>query len=224
MIKLNFLTSFLFILNFVSAQVSCDECTINFTGFCRTFNSEDFTYVVQEFKNGQAIGIWFKFDKNRNLIKQLNTTNKIDSLNEIYPYFFNKNVVVPVPDYDRTIDLKYEQYKDSINRENEIFEVVEEPAVFVGGTSELMKWIVKNLEYPKIAIEEGLQGKVYIRFVVEKDGSVSNPKVMRGISDCPMCDKEAIRLVKSLPKWTPAIHEGRIVRSYVIIPIRFSLD
>jgi TonB family protein len=224
MIKIYFLSSFLFILNFVSAQINCSDLNAEYSGYCYEFNPNETISFIKEFKNGKATGVWMQFDSKGKLIKQLNTETRKDSLAQIYPIRMKKHYDEIPPDIEFVKLPDFDPLKDSLERANQIFEIVDEPAVFVGGTTELMKWIVKNLEYPTIAMEEGLQGRVYIKFIVEKDGSVSSPKVMRGIQDCPMCDKEAIRLVKSMPKWTPAIHDGRIVRSYMIIPIKFSLD
>ncbi|GHT20508.1 cell envelope biogenesis protein TonB [Bacteroidia bacterium] len=107
-------------------------------------------------------------------------------------------------------------------KEEEIFVSVEQGAEFPGGIQELYKHISDNLRYPAIAQENGIQGKTTLRFVVEKDGSVSDVTVLRGFDT--NCDKEAVRVVKSLPKFQPGRQNGRAVRQYYTIPITFKLQ
>jgi periplasmic protein TonB len=104
-------------------------------------------------------------------------------------------------------------------------EVIEFPDVdptFPGGSAELQKWIAKNVQYPQTAIELGEQGKVYVSFVVEPDGAVSNVQVERGVSDD--LDREAKRVVRSMPKWTAGEAGGKKVRSRMRLPIVFTLN
>lgn len=103
-----------------------------------------------------------------------------------------------------------------------VFTVVEKMPEFPGGMSALMKFIGDHITYPKQAKQAGIQGKVFIRFIVEKDGSVSNVKVLRGIGGG--CDEEAMRVVKMLPKWKAGEQNGQKVRVSFNIPIKFSLD
>lgn len=224
MIKLKFLIAFIFILNFVSAQVNCNELNVEFSGYCYEFHPNATISYIKEFKEGKAVGVWMQFDAKGKLIKQLNTNAKKDSLSQIYPIHLVKYFDQIPPDIEGTVIVPFDPYKDSIERSNEILEIVEEPAVFVGGTDSLITYLKNNLRYPEYAKEAGLQGKVFVKFVVEKDGTISLLKVMRGINDCPMCDKEAMRLLKSMPKWIPARHQGEIVRSYMILPVKFKLD
>ena len=105
--------------------------------------------------------------------------------------------------------------------EEEIFVFIEEQASFPGGTEALYKFLRENIKYPPAARENGIEGKVFLKFVVEKDGSVSNVKVMRDIGSG--CGAEAVRVVKSMPKWTPGKQRGRAVRSEYSLPVSFSL-
>ena len=89
------------------------------------------------------------------------------------------------------------------------------------GLSGMMLWINKNVRYPQTAIEMGEQGRVFISFVVEKDGSITNVKVIRGVSKD--LDKEAKRVMRLMPKWTPGEMKGEIVRSIQRLPIQFRL-
>lgn len=104
----------------------------------------------------------------------------------------------------------------------EIFTVVEEPTEFPGGTAELMKWLSRNVKYPEIALENNIQGRVMVKFVVERDGSTSNVEIARGVD--PALDKEAIRVVKAMPKWKPGKQRGKPVRCSFILPVQFRIQ
>jgi protein TonB len=106
--------------------------------------------------------------------------------------------------------------------EQEIFQIVEEMPAFPGGEAKLMEYVAKNIKYPQIARETGIQGRVFVGFVVEPDGSVSNVKVLRGIGGG--CDEEAMRVVKSMPKWKPGKQRGKAVRVSYQIPVFFKLQ
>lgn len=218
------LLSFLSFQMFTFAQVNCNDIHAEFSGYCYDYHANDTISDIKEFKNGKAVGIWMQFDSKGKLIKQLNTASKQDSLGKIYPISKIKHWDMIAPDLDPIIANGNKPAKDSINWEYDIFELVEEEASFEGGNESLVKWLNTNLIYPQYAKEAGFEGKVYVKFVVERDGTILAPIVMKGIKDCNDCDKEAKRLVKSMPKWTPAKHQGRIVRSYRIIVVKFSLD
>ena len=105
----------------------------------------------------------------------------------------------------------------------EIFSDPEEPAGFPGGHEAMNKYLRNNLVYPQVAIELNLQGKCYVQFIVNVDGSISNVKIMKGVTDCPECDKEAIRVVKSMPKWNPGKLNSKPVGSSINLPIIFKM-
>ena len=104
---------------------------------------------------------------------------------------------------------------------DEIFQVVEAMPEFPGGTAELMKWLQKNIKYPSIAAENGVQGRVIVQFVVNKDGAIVDPVVLLSVD--PYLDKEAIRVVKSMPKWKPGEQRGKPVRVKFTLPVMFKL-
>ena len=106
--------------------------------------------------------------------------------------------------------------------EQEIFQIVEEMPAYPGGDQKLMEFIAKGIKYPQIARETGIQGRVFVGFVVEPDGSVSNVKVLRGIGGG--CDEEAMRVVKSMPKWKPGKQRGKAVRVSYMLPVNFKLQ
>ena len=101
----------------------------------------------------------------------------------------------------------------------EIFTIVEKKADFPGGTAKLMEFLKKELNYPQVAIDNNIQGRVYVEFVVNKDGSIQDVKVARGVD--PSLDNEAIRVVKKMPKWTPAEQRGKTCRSRFTLPVLF---
>ncbi|MSH99580.1 TonB family protein, partial [Escherichia coli] len=107
--------------------------------------------------------------------------------------------------------------------DDDIFDVVEEMPVFPGGQTGLMEFIAKNLRYPVKAQKEGIQGRVIARFIVEKDGSVSNLAVARRSASSEL-DAEAIRVLSTMPKWTPGKQRGKEVRVKYTVPIAFRLS
>ena len=105
---------------------------------------------------------------------------------------------------------------------DQVYTVVEKQPSFPGGVSVLMKYIANNIQYPKEAQEKGLQGRVITAFIIRKDGSIDDIKVMRGID--PLLDKEALRVVQSMPKWEPGEQRGEAVSVRYILPIQFKLQ
>ena len=103
-----------------------------------------------------------------------------------------------------------------------VFRVVEEMPEFPGGMGECLKFLGKNIKYPVEAQKAGVQGKVIVQFVVEKDGNIANPKVVRSID--PDLDGEAIRVISIMPKWKPGMQKGQPVRVKYTVPVTFRLD
>jgi periplasmic protein TonB len=103
-----------------------------------------------------------------------------------------------------------------------VFTVVEKGPEFPGGVDGFLRFIAKNVRYPADAREINKQGKELIQFIVEKDGSVSNVKVLRPL--LPSMDKEAIRVVSSSPKWKPGMQHGQVVRVAYVVPISFTIS
>lgn len=104
--------------------------------------------------------------------------------------------------------------------DDRVFDVVEQQPTFSGGDPRV--WIGQNIHYPPVAEENGVQGTVVCQFVVERDGSISNVTVARGAD--PALDKEAIRVIKSMPRWTPGKQNGQTVRVKYTMPIKFNLQ
>lgn len=106
--------------------------------------------------------------------------------------------------------------------EEEIFTVVENDPEYPGGMEALYKYLASNIHYPALAKENNITGKVYVTFVVEKDGSIANPRILRDIGGG--CGQEAIRVVKSMPKWKPGKQRGKAVRVQFNLPVSFNLQ
>lgn len=106
--------------------------------------------------------------------------------------------------------------------ENKVFDIVEQQPLFPGGPAALMKYLSENTKYPVVAQENGVQGRVTVQFVVEKDGSISDVHVLGGVD--PSLDKEAVRVVKSMPRWTPGKQNGITVRVNYRVPVLFRLQ
>ena len=118
---------------------------------------------------------------------------------------------------DEDVEIEIEEEDDE-----EFFMVVENMPEFPGGDLGLMKYIQKNVKYPAIAKEYNITGKVYVSFIVDKKGSVTNVKIVRGVDK--NLDAEAMRVVKSLPKYKPGQQRGKPVRVMFTIPINFTLS
>jgi protein TonB len=111
---------------------------------------------------------------------------------------------------------------EDVEDDSQVFFIVEEMPEFPGGEMALRQFIANAIKYPVIAQENGIQGKVYVSFVVGKDGQVSGAKIIRGVD--PSLDKEAIRVVNSLPRWKPGKQQGKTVRVSFSVPISFVLQ
>ncbi len=113
--------------------------------------------------------------------------------------------------------------QEEVKVEEEVFVVVEEQAEFPGGLDSMYAYIHKNLKYPELAKEKGIEGRVFVSFIIEKDGSISNVKILRGIGGG--CDEAVVEMVKNMPKWQPAKQRGKEVRCQfnLPIPIKFEL-
>lgn len=107
-------------------------------------------------------------------------------------------------------------------KEEEIFVAVEQQAEFPGGQQALMRWLGNNVRYPESAQQNDVQGRVVVKFVVEKDGSIGQATIVKGVDKD--LDREALRVVKKMPKWQPGKNNGVAVRSYFNLPVVFKLQ
>ncbi len=105
---------------------------------------------------------------------------------------------------------------------NEVFTLVEEEPSFIGGSVAMGQFLVKNIQYPAEALEKNVQGTVYVSFIVEPDGTISNPILKRDIGYG--CGEEAIRVIKMMPKWKPGKQKGKAVKTQMMLPVSFKLS
>ncbi len=126
-------------------------------------------------------------------------------------------VVAPAPKVVEVAKLP-----DEVIEDNEIFKIVEKMPEFPGGMAACLKFLANNIKYPAISQEHGVQGKVVIQFVVNKDGSIVDPTVVRSVD--PYLDKEALRVISMMPKWTPGMQRGKPVRVKYTVPVTFRLQ
>ena len=127
-------------------------------------------------------------------------------------------------DTQAAVEVKYTpvEVEEEEVEEEQIFQIVEETAEFPGGMSECMKWLSKEIKYPTISQENGVQGRVIVQFVVNRDGSIVDAKIARGVD--PYLDKEALRVVNKMPKWKPGKQRGKAVRQQYTLPVMFRLQ
>lgn len=119
-------------------------------------------------------------------------------------------------------DLQQHQVVIEEKVEEQIYRGVEQMPEFPGGEKELMKYLNDNIQYPVIAAENGIQGRVTLEFVVSETGAISDVKVIQKLD--PSCDKEAMRVIQSMPKWIPGMQNGRAVKVYYTVPVTFRLQ
>ena len=130
-----------------------------------------------------------------------------------------------VKKFKQRVGIPSEWVKDEENKADEkqkLFIVVEHQPQFPGGEEARMQYLIDNIDYPKEAQKKGIEGTVYVTFIVEADGSITNAKVLRGIGGG--CDKEALEVVENMPNWEPGKKDGEPVRTQFNMPIQFSLS
>ena len=115
-------------------------------------------------------------------------------------------------------------YSFAQNNDNDstYFIAFDTPPEYIGGDAERKKFMKENIKYPEDILSLGIQGTVYVSFVIEKDGSITNSKILKGISSS--ADEEALRVMKLMPKWKPAIADNKTIRSQFNMPIKFVIQ
>jgi protein TonB len=122
---------------------------------------------------------------------------------------------------DENTEIDIVEFVEEVVEEPEIFTIVEEMPSFPGGEAELFKYLGSNIKYPAMARDAGIQGIVYVTFVVKEDGKISDVRILRGVGGG--CDEEAVRVVEKMPSWKPGKQRGKSVRVQYNLPIRFTL-
>ena len=123
---------------------------------------------------------------------------------------------------NNVIEDKIMDIPENIISANGVYISAEKMPEFKGGNDSLQKYITSNLKYPKTAIENEESGVIYIKFIVEKDGKITNASIVKSLS--PKLDAEALRLVKKMPEWKPGSIDSEPVRVWVFLPIKFKVD
>ncbi len=200
--------------------------------------------IARQYGDKKADSIYNKNCLHRNLIHYDNRKHPDSSFYSEMAKYVCKNKSELVIEYyiknliTSQISSYTETYTDSVNfrekkafttfpdlkkfsADNVVFTVVEVMPVYPGGEEERIKFLSSNVKYPEDAKKKGIQGTVFVTFVIEEDGSVGDVKVLRGIGGG--CDEEAVRVVKMMPKWTPGRQSGKVVRVQFNMPLRFTL-
>jgi|TARA_B110000046_G_scaffold147501_1_gene155158 protein TonB len=123
---------------------------------------------------------------------------------------------------DEDTEIEIVEIAEEVYEEPEIFTIVEQMPSFPGGEAKLFQYLGENMKYPAMARDAGITGVVYVTFVVKEDGKIDGVRILRGVGGG--CDEEAIRVVKSMPRWTPGKQRGKSVRVQYNLPIRFVLN
>lgn len=196
---------------------------LNFTAYAQTISKDSLSSLYQSFCDSEMIYshryiIHFKENKEMRFLgeKEVKVVGNIQEVTK-ETWFSNKARA-------RFLRVKRMDDDDPFSKETEPEIFVDEDAEFPGGYPAMLDFIQENLVYPETAIENGLQGSCKIRFVVNKKGVVESVKLILGVPDCPDCDKNAIKVIKSMPNWIPRRLNGDCVNSYANIPINFGFE
>jgi len=146
---------------------------------------------------------------------------QILNLTFLFGFILTANLVFSQKDSTTSIEIVFDRSSIVKSDKMELYEVDEKPE-FPGGNSALEKFIATNVTYPIEAMNINIEGTVYIKFLIEKDGSVSECTILKSVHE--LLDNETLRLVKSMPKWKPGKFKGDIVKVWYIIPVRFRLN
>ena len=119
--------------------------------------------------------------------------------------------------------IRVEEPLETVVEERKVFQFAEKMPEFKGGMDAMFKYIQTNLEYPKYEKDKGIQGNVYVRFVVEKDGRITQPEIMKSVDGSKNLDKEVLRIINSMPLWSPGENNGTKVSVYMTLPFQFKL-
>lgn len=176
--------------------------------------------------NDQAVSQMQELEKKYGMPKSMEVFKSDDQIKKEYP-----NMKIDSNDQRRSGDghnyaiLEYTNdvgsVMESAKTGDQVYSMVDEPAEYPGGINALMEFLSANLVYPEVARTMGIEGSVYVRLVIEKDGSISEVTTVKGVSQ--ECDAEAIRVVSMFPKWTPGKMNGNVVRSAFVIPVKYKL-
>ncbi len=152
--------------------------------------------------------------------EEANKINKVDDMTELAPE--QLDAAAPNDEEVEKTEEEVEQPPINLNEEDEeTMRIVEELPMYPGGMVEFMKWLTKTLKYPDEALKKHIEGKVMLSFIVNKDGTLSDIKIVKSVN--PLLDKEALRVAHMMPKWQPGKQKGKACRSMIAIPIVFEI-
>lgn len=169
-------------------------------GLCAFYSESGQKTSEGNYVNNKQMGIWINWDED----------GKDSSVIEFFADSSYKNIHISAT--NKTVNDKYDFYYP--------YEIMPE---YIGGIGAMSEFIIQHVKYPKYERNHGVSGTCYVTFVVEKDGSVTDVRILRGVAGGPGCDKEALRVINLMPKWKPGIQGGRIVRVQFNLPIKFTL-
>ena len=205
-------------------ELWAEEYNKDNSGFLKYFNLNAENIESIEIKKGEeAKAAYGEKGANGVILFRIKEKSKTEILNALTKLAKEKDADEPLK-----VNIKYEGIKEhSINAQqstltgDEVFQVVEEQPMFPGGIQELMKYLQKEIKYPKEAQDKGIQGRVIVQFVVNKDGSICEANVVKSVD--PLLDAEALRVINAMPHWTPGKQRGEPVRVRFTIPVAFHL-
>ncbi len=175
---------------------------------------------AEALKGIEAMPDWIPGKQRGKAVRVIYTLPVTFSLKDQAGNFAPKVTIIPPHNEAKTPTLVKDSSETENSTEVRIFQVVEEMPEFAEGN--VAEWIMKNIKYPKEAIEANITGKVFVQFVIEKDGSITNAKIARSAST--LLDAEALRIVNNMPQWIPGKQRGKAVRVAYTLPISFSLE
>ena len=130
---------------------------------------------------------------------------------------------LPIRNYNEIgLHLEFDLVKNNVDEANKIYDAVEKMPEFPGGKEALKSYVASSIKYPAEAEKAGIQGRVHTAFIVEKDGCVTGARAMTSVD--PQLDAEAIRIIRNMPKWSPGMQDGKLVRVKYLVPVTFRLD
>lgn len=177
------------------------------TEFVRT--SDSVVVSRMQYNNGVPVGHWIRCDIDGNMLIEID-----------YDEVMCKQLTYLAQD-GKMEDIVKDIKVDSSEKKSEVFTIVEEMPEFSGGQMEMYNYLAKNIIYPKYAKDNGIQGTVYMSFIILESGSIDEVCVMRSAS--PLLDLEAIRVVKNMPQWKPGVQRGKPVKVSFLLPLKFAL-
>lgn len=216
----NFMTGFCLISGFVLAAFSYGDLEIKQERVHKQSNTQDYVVMRDEVIEPPKSEPIQQQSQNQQQSPEIDLTNDINTTQNTNQSVDDRKIDVVV-NIDNTITSGDGDGGNIVAISDPVIEFPDVEATFPGGELAMREWMAKNLQYPEISIENGDKGRVFLKFVVEKDGTISNVEIVKGATK--ELDQEAKRMIRSMPKWQSGESEGRKVRSSFTLPINFEL-